>query len=283
MAHIASAFHCRIRRRGIAALAIIAVAGCASFQDRDASTEPFPGFHRLVLVEIPMLREEAWLREQFADELPRDSPAARQAIDEAVNGAEISALASMQKALVQREGVTIDDSEATVRTVKDLGLDNPDVVVSPDIARRLRAASGADGLLRFRITDYGITPKAWRTAYIAFEVVSTLAIAGIAYAYPKTRPIAGVYLVEEIVEETLEGYGGFWVLNKVCRPVRIEAEWTSLYTGATVWKDSATGLSDIRPARLVRKVGQAEADAQRAQAIDKAVKKLAAEIVEAGG
>ena len=221
-----------------------------------------------------MLRDEAQLREQFADDLPHDSPDVRQAVDDAVRRAQAVALASMRKAVEQHEGVTIDDSQVTVQAVAQLSLDNPGLAVSQELARRLRAAAGADSLLRFRITDYGSTPKAWRKAYIAFEVVSTLAVAGIAYAYPKTRPIAAAYLVEETIEETLEGYAGFWALNKVGRPVRMEAELTSLDTGATVWKDSATGRSDIRPARLLRKVTEKEADAQRVRAIDKAVQKL---------
>src|SRR5689334_1959310 len=126
-------FHGAIHRCGIAALAIAAVTGCAPFQARDASIEAFPASQRLVLVELPMLRSEAGLHEQFADELPRDSPSARRAIAEAVNGAETLAFANMRKALVQRDNVTIDDSKATIGAVKDLGLDNPDVAVSPEI------------------------------------------------------------------------------------------------------------------------------------------------------
>lgn len=227
-----------------------------------------------------MVRDEARLREQFADELPRDAPAARQAVDEAVRRAQALALADLRVALERRGDLAVDESEATARAVKDLGLDNPEVAVTEELARRLRSASAADGLLRFRITDYGTTPRAWRGAYVAFEVVSTLAVAALAYAYPKTRPIAGIYLVEESAEELLEGYAGFWALNEVCRPVRIEAQWTSLENGATAWKDSATGLSDIRLARLARKVSAAEADAQRDRALDDAARKIAGQLVE---
>ena len=230
-----------------------------------------------------MMREEAELREQFAATLPADSAAARLAIDEAVRRAQIDALASMRRAIERRGGTVVAESEPALRAVRDLGLDSPDHAVSPESARALRSASHADALLRFRITDYGTTPRAWRKAYIAFEVVSTLAIAAVAYAYPKTRPIAGVYLVEETIEETLEGYGGFWALNEVCRPVRIEAEWISLDTGATVWKDSATGFSDVVLGRMVRKVSDAEADTQRAEASDRAARKIAGGIVKALG
>jgi hypothetical protein len=229
---------------------------------------------------MPMLRNEDRLQDQFVNDPAPDSPAARQAVDDAVHRAEALALAGMRSALEQHPGVVVDEGEATSRIVTELGLDNPEVAVSPDLARRLQAASGADDLLRFRITDYGVTPKAWLGAYITFEVVSTLAIAAIAYAYPKTRPLAGVYLVEETAEELLEGYAGFWALNEVCRPVRMEAEWVSLHSGAVLWKGSATGLSDIRLGRLVRKVSTTEADGQRALATDKAAGKIVVQIVE---
>src|SRR2546425_879421 len=136
----------------------------------------------------------------------------------------------------------------------------------------------AEILLRFRITDYGVTPKSWRNAVIIFEVTSTLGIAAIAYAYPATRPIAGIYLIEEGIEETIEAYAGFWALDEVSRPVRIEAELITLDTGTHVWKSSATGLSDVGLTRLVRKVSAAERDAQLNSAIQEAAEKIVADL-----
>ena len=145
----------------------------------------------------------------------------------------------------------------------------------------MHAASDADILLRFRITDYGVTPKSWRNAVIIFEVTSTLGIAAIAYAYPATRPIAGIYLIEEGIEETIQAYAGFWALDEVSRPVRIEAELITLDTGTQAWKSSATGLSDVGLTRLVRKVSAAERAAQLNSAIQDAAEKIVADLQKA--
>jgi hypothetical protein len=238
----------------VAALAAAAAGGCASMQP----TGSYPGAalarpHRIVVVELPMLKDETRLHEQFAPKLPADSAESRQAIDDAVREAEARALVAMRSALARQPGITVADGEST---------------------------SGGNELLRFRITDYGTTPKAWRSGYIAFEVTSTLAIAAIAYSYPATRAIAGVYLVEEGIEETVEGYAGFWALDEMTRPVRVEAELFSLETGAALWKDGATGFSDVVPGRLVRKVNAVEQDAQRARSIDEAAGKIAADVVQ---
>jgi len=225
-----------------------------------------------------MRKDEALLRKQFAPHLAADSSESRQALADAAAKAEAVALTDMRQALAGRAGFALDESEATARAVSELRLDSPDVVVTKDLAQQLQAVSGADDLLRFRITDYGATPKAWRNGYIAFEVTSTLAIAAIAYSYPATRAIAGVYLVEEGIEETVEGYAGFWAIDEVARPVRLEAQLVSLDSGTEQWKEAVTGFSDLRPTRLLRKVGGAEQDAQRARATHDAVSKLAAKV-----
>ncbi len=254
------------RRESLASLLIVGVLGLA------ACAAPGPsGDHpnavaaqarRLVLVEIPMAGDDPRIRKQFA-----------QGADEAVQAAQSAALSDVRQALEQ-EGLAIDDREATLQAVRDLGVAGA-ASVTPDAAERLHALSGDDVLLRFRVTDYGATPRAWRNGYIAFEVTSTLGIAAVAYAYPATRALAGAYLVQEGIEETAEGYAGFWALDEVCRPVRIRAELLSLPGGDRIWKGSATGLSDIHPARLVRKVGDAEQATQRRRAMRQAAEKVA--------
>ena len=83
-------------------------------------------------------------------------------------------------------------------------------------------------------------------------------------------------MAQETVEETAEGYAGFWALNVVSRPVRIEAELIRLKPLAIVWKTADTGLSDVRLSRLIRKVGPAERDSQLEQSTDDAVKDIVA-------
>lgn len=228
-----------------------------------------------------MLRDDAVLRDQFAPKLPAESAEAARRINDAVARADALARTDMRRVLGERGWQGIDDSETAAAAAKDLGLDRFDVAITGASAQRLKAVSGADHAVRFRISDYGATPKAWRKAYIAFEVVSTLTIAAIAYAHPATRPIAGVYLVEEAVEETAEGYAGFWALNEVCRPVRVEAELIDLDSGNRVWKGARTGFSDIKVSRVWRHVDGVEQDTQRANALSEAVDELAEDIVRA--
>src|SRR5260370_10720590 len=187
----------------------------------------------------------------------------------------------MPKALGTQTEIEIANSEVVSRVINELQINNADTVITGEIAEQLHAASDADVLLRFRITDYGVTPKSWRNAVIIFEVTSTLGIAAIAYAYPATRPIAGISLIEEGIEETIEAYAGFWALDEVSRPVRIEADLIALNTGAQAWKSSATGLSDVGLTRLVRKVGAAERAAQLNRAIQEAAEKIVADLQKA--
>ena len=151
-----------------------------------------------------------------------------------------------------------------------------ETALSQDETDRIRSTTGADALLRFTITDYGLTPRSWRKGYITFEVTTTLALAAvIAYSGSTVaKAAASVYLVQETIEETAEAYAGFWALDVVCRPVRIEAELIRLKPVTTVWKISDTGLANVRLSRLTRKVGADERDRQLDQATDYAVKDI---------
>lgn len=259
------------------------VAGCATTQEYHLSTEGKTAYpKKVILVEMPMLVDEKALNKLLTPDLPQESAESRQTVQTAVRGAQERAQAALAAALRKQGPIEVDDNEAVARAVEELHINGPDAV-NRETAGQLRAKSEADALLRFRITDYGMTPKSWRNGVIIFEVVSTLGIAAIAYAYPRTRALAGAYLVEESVEETAWAYGGFWTLDEVCRPVRIEAELVDLKTETQVWKGSATGLSDVRLSRVFRKVDGPEKDAQLNAALDEAAAKIAADLREALG
>jgi len=184
----------------------------------------------------------------------------------------------MQAALGGQHGRVVVEtpSAGTKPLIGELQRKSFAVGISQQEADRIRTATGADAILRFRITDYGLTPKAWRDGYIAFEVSSTLAIAG-AIAYAGTtaaKAAAGAYLAQETVEETAEVYAGFRALDTVSRPVRIEAELVRLQPVATVWKSTDTGLSDTRLSRIFGKVAPKERNRQLEQATKHAVRSL---------
>lgn len=113
---------------------------------------------------------------------------------------------------------------------------------APSLAR-LQAQHPADAYLRLRVTDYGQTPAKWKGAYVTFEVVTTLAIGGLLYLHKATRPLAGIYLLQEGIEEYSEGYAGWWLFNRLSRPVRVEADLIDGRSGAVLWHGSDTGMA----------------------------------------
>ena len=141
----------------------------------------------------------------------------------------------------------------------------------------LQSSQPADAYLRIRVTDYGETPRRWEAAYIGFEVVSTAAIAGALYLHKVTRPVAAAYLGEETVEEVSEGYAGFWALNRLSRPVRVEADLVDGGSGRLLWHAAHTGLSRWRW-RNVRHMDDAARDALLEASMRKAVEKLAKDL-----
>lgn len=182
-------------------------------------------------------------------------------------------MAEMQNALTN-VGITVVSSETIARSANESGEQQFAKELSIEQAKQLQLDSGADDLLRFRITDYGLTPRAWRNWVIGFEVVTTVGIAAIAYSVPETRPLAGIYLVTEAVEEGAEAYAGFWALNKLNRPVRTEAELFDLHTGKRVWADSNTGLAKVRLTRLAATIDAATRNAQLEESTHESVEKL---------
>lgn len=145
----------------------------------------------------------------------------------------------------------------------------------------LQASLPADSYLRVRVTDYGETPRRWEAAYIGFEVVSTLAIAAALYVHRLTRPVAAAYLAEESIEEISEGYAGFWTLNRLSRPVRIEADWIAGRSGEVLWSDAHTGLAAWRWKNL-RHVDDATRDVLLDASTRKAVEALARSLEQHG-
>ena len=229
------------------------------------------------MVEVPLSEDEKRLAKLFAPRGPEESAESRRAVEAGIGNAEARAASTMKQAL-ERAEIEVADDEATFRLVDELKIGDPGTVLDQGKAERLRAASGADALLRFRITDYGATPRTWRKGVIVFEVASTLAITAALYSYHGTRALAGVYLAEEGAEETAEAFAGFWALGKVGRPVRIEAEIYDLNTGERTWGDSATGLSDLRLGRTLGKVSSSERDAQLSSAVRAAVTKIVSDM-----
>jgi len=254
-------------------LCTLLLGGCAISTVQIIAREPTARPPQVVLIESPNGIDLQALRSVFAPDMPKDSEEVSKLVKSGMAEAEVRAMAEMKNALTN-VGMTVLSSETVTRSVNFLEINNIQKKLSLDQAHELHLVSGADNLLRFRITDYGLTPKAWRSWVIGFEVVSTVGIAAIAYTTPELRPLAGVYLVTEAVEETAEAYTGFWALDKLSRPVRIEAEMFDLRTGEMVWADSNTGLARVHLIRLFTNIDAATRHAQLEDATHESVEKL---------
>ncbi len=235
------------------------------------------------LAQIPFHDRDA-IGSVVAQDQPKDSTEAGQETINAIEAMQSQEFTDMTNALAAFPGITVNSTPVPLPTILNgFPIADRNQSLTPEVTAPLRASSGADALLRFGISDYGLTPKAWRHGVIAFEVVSTLGIAAIAYARPATRAIAGAYLVQETVEETIEAYSGFWTLDEVYRPVRVEAEMIDLHTGRKVWADSETGFSDRRLSRIFRTVTDEERKAQLSAALREAINKVVSDFQKARG
>ncbi len=251
--------------------------GCATYPDMKA----FVKSHRetpvsILLIEAPPDIDHSRLQAVFA---PSAKSPSGKAIASGIEHAQSRAL-DLMKAMLERHRSFEVVSEPQPAKVARMLKKDPDHPLSQEDADAIHAETGADAIFLFRITDYGLTPGSWRDGYIAFEVSSTLAIAGvIAYTgSAAAHAAAGGYLVQETVEETTEAYAGFWGLDVVTRPVRLEAELVRLKPVGRIWKTDETGLSDIRLSRLTRTIPASERDLQLDQSTNHAINDISADL-----
>lgn len=272
-------------RAAIFCVAGISLGGCATTSDMTRLEQShLKAPVRLLVMESPMAIDQDRLHTVLAPDAKTGSPAAETLMSEGERHAQAFALTAMQSDLEKQSKFEVVFPAARDNTLVDkIRNASLESSITQDEADRLRTATGADALLRFGVTDYGLTPKTWRSGYITFEVVATLGLAAI-IASPGTavaKAAAGTYLAEETVEETAEGYAGFWALDVVYRPVRMEAELVSLEPVAKVWEYSDTGLSDRRLARLTSKVTPAERNGQLDQATAYAARDIVSSLADA--
>ena len=263
------------------AIILIVLGGCATTPKPDTQflVKPFT----VRLAEIPLPDRDA-VRSMVAPDLPKDSTQVDQETSNVIEAAQSQALVDMTSAFRTLPDLHVDSSPLVLpRSLEGFPVTDRNQPLAPEVLAALRTTANADALLRFGVSDYGVTPKEWRNGVITFEVVSTLGIAAIAYAKPATRAIAGAYLLQESIEETVEATTGFWALDEVCRPVRVEAEMIDLKTGSRVWTDSATGFSGWRLSRLFRTVRAEERKAQLSAALRAAITKVVTDFRESAG
>lgn len=232
---------CGFATRASPLLACLALlAGCASQPTAPVVTLLHPA-SRLSVLELPPAVDDDSLRYVFHRDEKEISAAAL--ADDRRN------LAQQIDAALQRALAGADAQALRAASVSSIGAEPPMRIGQPldavDLAA-LQAQHPADAYLRVQVTDFGQTPKSWRTAYITFEVVTTAAIGTVLYIHKATRPLAFIYVGTEAAEEFGEGYTGFWLINRLSRPVRLDADLVDGESGAVLWRESETGMADWR-------------------------------------
>jgi len=257
-------------------LSLVVLGGCASATNDMTHSRLHPPI-RILLAESAPTLQAARLQKVFAPDVKTRLTLADAPLAGAVRHAQHYALASMEKQLQRQPDISLISPTPTSQTLLDsLRGPGPAHALNQHSAKQLHELTGADAVLRFDISDYGLTPKSWRSSYITFEVVTTLGITAVIASVGGTvaKGAAGAYLAQEAVEETAEGYAGFWALDEVCRPVRIEAELIRLEPPAVIWQYSDTGLANVHVSRLYRDIGAAERNRQLDQSTGYAVQDL---------
>jgi len=261
----------------IAIASVIWLGGCATTGGSHLAQLETPV--KVLIVESPLSIDPGRLQKVLATDSKTELSLPEKPLEYGIAHAQDYALSAMQSALARQPGLIVvpmpAEGKPFIDSVRDSDLK---AGLTQDAADHIQSITGADALLRFTITDYGLTPTAWRKGYITFEVTTTLGLAAIiAYSGSTVaRAAAGAYLVQEAVEETAEAYAGFWALDVVCRPVRIEAELIKLHPLTTAWKYHDTGLSDVRLSRLTSVVTPEERVGQLDQATDYAITDIVA-------
>ncbi len=265
---------CHFETMRVFLLVVFLLAGCATDPDRNEFVRSRPEKRiKVLLAEAPMKISPSRLRSTL--DLPEKEDIAPEVMH-AQSHAMDRMIAMLKK---QRFFSMLAEPYNGNEILQEDG------AIGQQDADAIHRETGADAILRFRITDYGLTPGSWRDGYIAFEVGSTLAIAGaIAYAgSTAAHAAAGGYLAQEAVEETTEAYAGFSALDIVCRPVRLEAELIRLKPVGRIWEADETGLSDIRLSRLTGTVSDSERNFQLDQSTNHAARDISEDLAKAFG
>ena len=248
------------------ALAAIVLAACAT---QNPEPESFASTHRHIQVlELPSSVGDRSLERVLHGKHEKVSAAILAADRRRINQALEAALRDATPCFAGLTTASLD-----IVPVDDPRLSTIGHAIDERTLASLQSAHTAEAYLRIRVTDYGETPRRWEGAYITFEVVSTVAIAGGLYLHRVTRPLAGAYLLEESIEEFGEGYAGFWALNRLSRPVRIEADLVDAQDGQVLWHNAHTGLAGWHWKNL-RHMDDPTRDGLLDTSIDKAVREF---------
>lgn len=163
---------------------------------------------RVAVVELPIAHTVRRLRLVSSDPRPKERAAERSLIEMKLRQAEDDAKASMIEALEWKGEFLVEKNEAAQSLVKALDLANDDRPIPLDRLDQFRQKTGVDAILRFRISDYGRTPRKVLKWIYAGTFAWIAGVITVAALNSNTRPYIGAYIGTEVVQEGAELYLG---------------------------------------------------------------------------
>lgn len=195
---------------------------------------------RVAVVELPIAHTVKRLRLVSSDPRPKERSAEQSVIQSKLRQAEDDAKESMIEALEWKGEFSVEKNEAAQSLAKALDLANDDRPIPLDRLDQFRQKTGVDAILRFRITDYGRTPRKVLKWIYAGTFAWIAGVITVAALNSNTRPYIGAYIGTEVVQEGAELYLGTSFFGHEYKPVRIEAELIDTRTGRNLWEDAKT-------------------------------------------
>lgn len=234
---------------------------------------------RIAVVEVPMPKHKPRLKLYSSEVVPADKELGVALAQVRLRQAETRAANGFREELSRRGEFALMRDTRTIGLAEQMDLGYGDEALPRELMTRFRNATGADAMLRFRITDYGRTPrKAMKWIWIGTGAWISGATA-LALTQEKTRPYIGAYLASEVIQEGAEAYLGSSLFGHEYKPVRIEAELIDFRTGAALWKDAKTMTASSKSLETFSKDERRRKEVELAVSVDRAVNALVGSLV----
>ncbi|MHB8481304.1 MAG: hypothetical protein ACYDBV_01000 [Nitrospiria bacterium] len=229
---------------------------------------------KIAIVQVPTDARIEKLKSISSEAPPKEKELEQAAINEKLRQAQNHAEAVFTDQLAKKPGLIVLQDTAVSESSRSLNLANNDEKLSLDVLKEFKKSTQADGVLRFRITDYGATPQKYlKWVYIGTGIwIAT--IVTLAATNPETRPYIGAYLGTEALQEGAELFLGISLFDWWYKPVRIEAELIDTNTGRILWQDAKTKTASDEKLKAYRKEEQKLREVQLAAATDRALDAL---------
>lgn len=192
-----------------------------------------------------------------------------------LHAAENDAKVGMIESLEWKGRVVVLKDAATTALADSLNLANGDRDIPLDALNRFHRETGSDAVLRFRISDYGRTPRNVMTWIYAGTAAWIAGVITLSVVNPKTRPYIGAYIGSEVAQEGAEFYLGTSFFGHEYKPVRIEAELINTNDGRVLWSDALTRTASGKIIKLYPEKERQRRELQLGISADRAVLGLA--------